>query len=408
MPTEPEAHGAGPGPAASPERPAAPMDAAAPTPADTLTDATGGPGGNGEQAPGPVPKRRRRGRIVAWIVALLAAAFLVGAAVVPLPYYLFKPGSVRDVEPLISVKGTQTYPSNGAIGYTTVSLRQATLLGLVQGWIDDDIDVIGRDEVLQGRNVRQNQQLNLQMMTNSKQVAGQVALEKLGFDVKVTVGQLIDQVLPGSPADGVLQPGDTIVAVDGQRFDEAEDLTRVVSAKKPGDKVTVTVRPQGSQAERKHELTLAPSPDDPNKGVMGVRIVPVAIDYDFPFDVAIDTGNVGGPSAGLAFTLGIIDALTPGDLTGGKDIAVTGTMSSDGTVGQVGGTGQKAAAVRKKGIKLFLVPRADYKDALAHAGKSLKVVPVDDLDDALKVLADHGGNADDLPQIGKQEPKAAA
>ncbi|HKE74607.1 MAG TPA: S16 family serine protease [Acidimicrobiales bacterium] len=408
MPTEPEAHGAGPGPAASSERPAAPTDAAAPPPADTLTEAAGGAGGNGEQAPGPVPKRRRRGRIVAWIVALLAAAFLVGAAVVPLPYYLFKPGSVRAVEPLISVKGTHTYPSKGTIGYTTVSLRQATLLGLVQGWIDDDIDVIGRDEVLQGRNVRQNQQLNLQMMTNSKQVAAQVALEKLGYDVHVTVGQLIDQVLPDSPADGVLQPGDTIVAVDGHRFDEAEDLTRLVSARKPGDKVTVTVRPQGSQAERRHELTLEPSPDDPTKGVMGVRIVPVAIDYDFPFDIAIDTGNVGGPSAGLAFTLGIIDALTPGDLTGGKDVAITGTMSPDGTVGPVGGSGQKAAAVRNKGIKLFIVPRSDYKDARARAGKSLKVVPVDNLDDALKVLADNGGNADDLPQIGKQEAKAAA
>jgi PDZ domain-containing protein len=197
------------------------------------------------------------------------------------------------------------------------------------------------------------------------------------------------------------------MAVDGQRFDDADDLTRLLAAKKPGDKVTVTLRPQGGQAETKHELTLAPSPDDADKGVMGVRIVPVAIDYHFPVDISIDTGNVGGPSAGLAFTLGIIDALTPGDLTGGDDVAVTGTISSDGTVGPVGGTGQKAAAVRNKGIKLFLVPRADYRDAVAHAGKSLEVVPVDNVDDALKVLAEHGGNGEHLPQIGKQDAKAA-
>jgi Lon-like protease len=117
--------------------------------------------------------------------------------------------------------------------------------------------------------------------------------------------------------------------------------------------------------------------------------------------VQIDTGDVGGPSAGLAFTLAILDDLTPGDLTGGHDIAATGTIASDGTVGPVGGTGQKAAAVRAKDAELFLVPRADYKDAVAHAGKDLEVVPVDDLDDALDALADLGGNVDELPPVGE-------
>jgi Lon-like protease len=364
---------------------------------------TGGP------PPAPAAPRPHRGRrITATIAAGLFVAFLIGAAFVPLPYYLFKPGSVRDTEPLISIEDAKIYPSDGSIGYTTVSLRQATALGLLRGWLDDDIDVFSRDEVLQGRNVNENRQLNLQMMDNSKQVATQVALQRLGFDVKVTAGQVIERVMPDMPAVGVLEAGDVIVAIDGQRFDDANDLTRILADAPPGQTITATVRPHDGGAERDVQITLAPSPDDPSKGVMGVGVVPVILDYDFPLDITIDTGNVGGPSAGLAFTLGIIDDLTPGDLTGGHDVAVTGTIAGDGTVGPVGGTGQKAAAVRAKGIKLFLVPRADYADAAAHAGKDLQVVPVDNLDDALRVLADHGGNGLDLPQVGAQDTRAAA
>jgi PDZ domain-containing protein len=134
---------------------------------------------------------------------------------------------------------------------------------------------------------------------------------------------------------------------------------------------------------------------------MGVRVQPIVVEYEFPFEVEIDTGDVGGPSAGLAFTLALIDDLTPGDLTGGSAVAVTGTISGDGTVGPVGGTGQKAAAVRSAGFDLFLVPTADYDDAVAHAGGDLSVVSVDSIDEALAALGEHGGNIDDLPEAGE-------
>ncbi len=343
------------------------------------------------------PRRRRTGRIVLAVAGLLFVAFLVGAAFVPLPYYLFKPGSVRDTQPLIAVEGTEVFPSEGSIGYTTVSLRQATLLGLAQGWLDDDIDVFGRDRVLQGRDVDENRQVNLQMMSNSKQVATQVALERLGYDVEVTVGQLVTEVFPDMPAEGVLEAGDVITAIDGETFDDAQDLARLLGDDAPGDEITATVQPPGDEAGRDVELALAASPDDPDRAVMGVGVTVVVLDYDFPIDVEIDTGDVGGPSAGLAFTLAIIDDLTPGDLTGGTDVAVTGTISGDGTVGPVGGTGQKAAAVRDAGMTLFLVPTDDYQDALDHAGDDLEVVAVDTLDEALAALGERGGNVDDLP-----------
>ncbi|MDD9371439.1 MAG: PDZ domain-containing protein [Acidimicrobiales bacterium] len=349
----------------------------------------------------PTRRPRRTARIVLAIVAFLSVAFLIGAAFVPLPYYLFRPGSVRDTQPLISVEGTEVFPSDGSIGYTTVSLRQATLLGLVQGWIDDDVDVFARDEVLQGRDVDENRQVNLQMMSDSKQVATQVALERLGYEVDVTVGQVVVDVLPDTPADGVLDPGDVITAIDGETFDDGQDLSRLLGDEAPGESITATVQPPSGGAERDVELALAADPDDPDRGVMGVQVMEAVLDYDFPVDVEIDTGDVGGPSAGLAFTLGIIDDLTPGDLTGGNDVAVTGTISGDGTVGPVGGTGQKAAAVRAAGMSLFLVPSADYEAAVARAGDDLEVVAVDNVEEALAALADHGGNVDELPDPGE-------
>jgi PDZ domain-containing protein len=254
--------------------------------------------------------------------------------------------------------------------------------------------------VLQGRNVSENRAANLQMMDDSKQVATQVALERLGYQVDVTVGQTVADVLPDMPADGVFRVGDTITAIDGEAFDDAGDLRRLLADDPPGETVSATVIPRGGGGEKTVELALAADADDPARGVMGVEVVPQVLTYDFPVDVQIDTGDVGGPSAGLAFTLAIIDDLTPGDLTGGHEVAVTGTISGDGTVGPVGGTGQKAAAVRDAGMSLFLVPTADYEDAVARAGDDLEVVAVDTLDEALAALAEHGGNAADLPQIG--------
>jgi Lon-like protease len=396
-PTEPDAHGA----------PRDPRDDGAPAVPPAFPD-TGAPADEAPTAPPqppppppPVPpRRRRRGRIALGVVAFLLAAFLIGAAFVPLPYYLFKPGAVRDTEPLITVSGAEVYPSDGSIGYTTVSLRQATLLGLTQGWLDDDIDVVPRDDVLSGRDVDENRELNLQMMTDSKQVATFVALDRLGYDVSMMVGQAVSEVVPDSPADGLIEPGSVITAIDGEQFDDPDDLARLLGDEAPGDRVTVSVQTAPGRDEDV-ELALVAAPDDPSRAVMGVQVAPVAMDFEFPFEVTIDTGDVGGPSAGLAFTLALIDDLTPGDLTGGAEVAVTGTIQPDGTVGPIGGAGQKAAAVRRDGLDLFLVPSADYEDAVEHAGDDLEVVAVDTIDEALDALGDHGGNVDDLPAAGE-------
>jgi Lon-like protease len=351
---------------------------------------------DGRRAPAPGPVRRRR-RILPITLVVLLVAFVVGAATVPLPYYAYRPGSVRDTEPLITVSDERTYPSGGTISYTTVSLRQVTLFGMLAGWLDGDVDVFPRDRVLGDRNAEENRTINLQMMDTSKQVATQVALERLGQPVDVSItGETVVGVLPDMPAQGVLEPGDTITAVDGQRLDEPDDLTCMLADNQPGDEVTLTVEASGGSRPRDVELALGTDPDQPDRAIIGIEVAGRAVDFDFPVDVTIDTGDVGGPSAGLAFTLAIIDDLTPGDLTGGAKVAVTGTIGSDGSVGPVGGTGQKAAAVRSEGYDVFLVPSADYEAARAHAG-DVKVIAVDTLDEALAALGDLGGNVDDLP-----------
>src|ERR671911_902691 len=173
-----------------------------------------------------------------------------------------------------TVDGAEVYASDGTISYTTVSLRQATLFGLASGWIDDDVDVVPRDEVLGGRDADENRTLNMQMMDTSKQVATQVALERLGHPVDVSItGETVVEVLPALPADGVLEAGDTITAVDGERLDEPDDLTCLLADNDPGDEVTITVEPQSGSNPRELELALGADPNDPDRGIIGVSVV---------------------------------------------------------------------------------------------------------------------------------------
>jgi len=138
----------------------------------------------------------------------------------------------------------------------------------------------------------------------------------------------------------------------------------------------------------------------PGRGYLGVLLSTKDLSFDFPFDVELRSEQIGGPSAGLAFTLEVLDVLTPGELTGGKKVAATGTIELDGSVGEVGGVAQKTIAVRNAGASLFLVPRAEYAEAKRFAGKKLDVQVVDTLQDALRVLSTVGGNGLALPKLG--------
>jgi Lon-like protease len=333
--------------------------------------------------------------------------FCVSAAVVRLPFYGFRPGSVRDTPPLVHIEGAETYEPEGSINYLTVSLRQLTLVGLGMAWWDDDIDVYDRDQVVSTDNPDEQRQVNLAMMADSKEIATYVALTTLGYDVPASAtGELVVEVSSDMPAEGKLEVGDVIVQVDGEPIDDPEDLSRLMDAKEPGDDVALLVQNSISGEERTVTMTLAEDPETPGRAIMGVRVGATGVEFDFPVEVSVETGEVGGPSAGLAFTLSILDELTPGELTGGHDVAITGEILVDGTVKPVGGVRQKAAAARRDGVELFLVPDGEGADARARAGDDMEVVEVSSLDEALAALAEIGGNGLDLPQVGAEQAAA--
>jgi PDZ domain-containing protein len=338
-----------------------------------------------------------------WLTPLVLLLLLViGASFVRVPYYAIAPGSALDVRPLVAVKSGPSFKPDAGIFLTTVSLRRVTALGALEGWLDPEVDVVGR-EVVAPPNVNDSQlrQFNLELMADSKQKALGVAFEALGYDDAVAgTGASVVSVRPGTPADGVIAAGDTIVAVDGTPVTVDYEAVRALGAYEPGDTVTLTIAPKTGE-QHDVQVTLGENPQIAGKPFLGVQLQTRDLKFNFPYDVELESERIGGPSAGLAYTLSVIDVLTQGELTGGKPVAVTGTIELDGSVGEVGGVTQKTAAVKDAGIHLFLVPRGELAEARAAAGKDLRVEPVDTLDDALRVLADlTGGNGLALPSEG--------
>jgi PDZ domain-containing protein len=336
----------------------------------------------------------------------LVLALVLVAAIAPLPYLALSPGSATPVAPLVSVGAgfPADHPSR-SVAFTTVSQRQATLLEVLEGWISDDIDVVPRKAVYGDQSSEQNRRYNAQLMDTSKLAAAVVAERRLGHPVVVpTSGTVVRQIEKGSPADKVLQLDDVIVAVDGDAIDHMDELRDLLQVGGPNAAHRLTVeRPAGSTTHVEVPITTEAAPQDPTRAIIGIipeeRILPFDL-QDLPVPISIDSGTVGGPSAGLAFTLAVLDVLTPGELTGGRKVAVTGTMDFDGNVGPVGGGVQKAVAVRNAGYEAFLVPTQEFAEVQAKVGRDLRVIAVDTLQEALDALASLGGDTSPLDATG--------
>jgi PDZ domain-containing protein len=327
---------------------------------------------------------------VAGVVVVLA---IVAGTLIRLPYVLIAPGTAQSVERAVKIEGAPTFPHRGQVLLLTVSVSgdRPNVFAVLSGWLDDDTEVLPEDEVLQGKSREEEQRLNRLEMADSQMTAKRVALERLGYPVPVTgAGAVVTGVQKGAPADGKLRVGDVITAVDGQPVTLAEQIGPLVRARAPGQPVTFTVGRNGSTVEASVPTRAAEGGACPGRPQVGVVTRTRDEKFDFPVDVKIDTGKISGPSAGLAFTLTIIDDLTPGDLTAGKKVAVTGTIEPGGAVGPIGGVEQKAVAADRAGAKLFIVPMPELKDARARAG-DMKVVGIRTLDDALTELTKFGG-----------------
>lgn len=332
--------------------------------------------------------------------AFLFLVPLLGALFIEVPYYLISPGEARGVAELIEIKeGAEVFPPKGKILFTTVSLAGGVnVFEALSGWLDDEVEVVPEKQITGGAPRQEVRQLNIQAMVDSKLTAIKVALERLGYRVSVTGdGALVTLVNPGDPADGQLQVGDVIKSIDGEAVALHDHVVSKVRQHQPGDVIEIGFR--RGEADQTVSLTSVAGPDGVAR--IGVQLQTNNLKYDFPVNVAIETGLVGGPSAGLAFTLALIDDLTEGELTGGRNVAVTGTMDADGNVGQVGGVAQKTVTARKAGAIAFLVPPEEEEDAKKFAGK-MQIIPVRTLGDALTALHKLGGSEVALP--GAESP----
>jgi PDZ domain-containing protein len=344
----------------------------------------------------PPPRHRLLGVTIALVLIL---GIVVAAFNLTLPYYALAPGSARPVAPLIESKDRKLYPPKGRVLLTTISLQQVHPVEALVGWLRSDIDVLPEEQIRPPETTdKEYRQYNFQVMDESKQNAIVVALRRLGYEVKEKgSGALVEKVLSQFPAQGRLQPGDVITSIDGSQVALVSDATAVIAGHQPGDVLTIHVQQPDGTEPRDVQVPVAADPDQGGQTVLGVFLRSFQRDFDLPFDLDINSGNIGGPSAGLAFTLGVIDTLTPGELTGGRKVAVTGTIELDGRVGDVGGVAQKTSAVKAAGAEVFIVPAGEYEVAKARAGKGLTVIKVTTLQEALDALGRIGG---DLAALG--------
>jgi PDZ domain-containing protein len=347
-------------------------------------------------------------RWLRWFIPFFIVLALLAAANVRVPYFILAPGTARQVDDLIHLPEGKAYPPKGRVLLATVSLiSDVRLIDLVRDRFDDETQSIPERLILGDQSKDQLRQANLQMMDNSKQIAVVVALRRLGHSVtEHGDGALVQEIVTQPSQDGrdipvnqaaalQLQPGDVIVAADGAPTALIDDAKAAISRHAPGDVIRLDLL--GADGSRRVEnVPLVQRPGGAG-AILGVVLQTKGLRFDLPFPIEIDSLGIGGPSAGLAYTLGVIDVLTPGELTGGKVVAVTGEILSDGSVGDVGGVTEKTAAVRAAGADYFLVPKGEYEEAKAHAGPRLKVFKVDTLDTALQVLGSLGG---DLRAIG--------
>jgi PDZ domain-containing protein len=328
--------------------------------------------------------RRTTVQVTGTVLLLL---FGVLGALLPVPYVAQVPGptynTLGDIKgtPIISLTGREPNDTSGNLNLTTVGIpqRRLTLVGAIQGWFDSEVTVVPREQVYPSdQSVEQTQEQNRQAFLTSEQAARAAALAELGYPEEVVVQDLADN----SPSKGQLAAGDAINAVNGVPTPDQAALTAALAAIPPGTTVPVAYTRLGQPGTGTVTTTAAAEGGGSALGVLVLQ-TPYA-----PFDVDIEVADVGGPSAGLMLTLGIIDMAGDTDLTQGAVVAGTGTIDADGDVGPIGGIPLKMVAARDIGAKLFLVPADNCAEALANAQPGLPMAKVATLDDALTALSD--------------------
>lgn len=353
-------------------------------------------------AHGPAPAPMSPRAVVLSISGVLTAALLLLLSVIPAPYAIQDPGPTVDTlgevdgEPLIQVDGAATYATEGELRLTTVSVSGgpggATVdaLEVVRAWLSGASAVVPVELVFPvGISREERNELAAQEMTTSQENATAAALTELGYEVPAEL--VVAGAVEGTGSDGVLLEGDVLVSAGGVDLVAWTDLTEVLTATPPGTALPLEVLREGERTD----VEVVTGDDGEGGSVLGVFIDPA---FDFPVDVTIRIDEIGGPSAGTMFALGLVDMLTPGALTGGENVAGTGTITIDGEVGPIGGIRQKLAGAARDGAAYFLAPAENCAEVVGHVPTGLKVVPVASLAEATDALTAIGaGDVADLP-----------
>jgi PDZ domain-containing protein len=333
---------------------------------------------------------------------MLIVLLCVGVSI-PVPYAEMSPGPTvntlgdHEGEPVLQISGRKTYPTSGHLNMTTVRVTapdySMNLFQALYGWLDRDSAVVPHKTLYpEGQTAEQADQENAEEFSQSQESAKVAALDQL--HIPVAAQTVVGSVVKGKPADGRLHAGDVIKAVDGKEVKETADVAKFVTQRKPGEQTVFTIIPAkvAAAAEKKgqrpetgeKQVTLTTAKAEDGRAIVGIQ---ARVDHIFPFTVDVKLADVGGPSAGLMFALGIVDKLTPGgNLTGGKFVAGTGTIDDKGKVGPIGGISMKTIGARDKGAEFFLTPKDNCATAAKDTPAGLTLVKVNTIGDAIKAL----------------------
>lgn len=345
---------------------------------------------------------------------LMLIALLCAGVLIKVPYSEMSPGPTVNTlgdhggEPVLQISGHKTYPTTGHLNMTTVRVTSAdynmNIAEAVYGWLAHDNIVVPHDTLYpDGKTEQQSSQENAEEFSQSQESAKVAALKQLDIPVKSQV--VVSTVFKDSPAEGKLHAGDVIRKVDGTPVKEMTDVAKLVTKHKPGQDVVFTVVPvkeaaaaekAGKEPTRTDEVKITTDKAKDGRAIVGIQ---AGTDHTFPFTIDIKLADVGGPSAGLMFALGIVDKLTPDDLTGGNFVAGTGTIEGNGKVGPIGGIGMKTVGARAKGAEYFLTPEDNCATAAKDVPDGLTLVKVGTIDGAVDALDDiRKGDTADLPR----------
>ena len=327
--------------------------------------------------PAPVVRNKLSQRSITLLVSG-ALTLVLGAIIglIPAPYAIYAPGPVTNVlgnlgsKKLIKIEGAPTYQPRGQLDMTTIEVfggpgRRLSLPQVLSAWLSRSQAVLPQDEVFPpGQTAEEAESEDAALMSESQQSATAAGLREVGLKVPETV--TISEVSPDVPAAKVLRAKDVITGVNGVPTADSAALRAAISALAPGAAVTLEVR-RGGTTRTERTTTIGQD----GRTLLGVGLDPT---FRFPVDVTFATRDVGGPSAGLMFALGIYDLMTPGDLTGGEQIAGTGTIDPAGTVGRIGGIAQKMTGAREAGARWFLAPEDNCDAVVGNVPEGLRVV----------------------------------